>query len=593
MTRTLCALLLASTLASAQAPVPPSADVILRAMKDEAERSRTLAIASLDNPYYIEYALDDVHAFSASASLGALVGVTETRFRIPRVRVRVGDYDFDNTNYVLTDFAGSTRYDPDPFPIDDDYGVIRRGFWLATDRAYKAAVESIARKRAALKNIAQSDKLPDFWKAPPANRIDPVPARAAGWAKWPDRVKLLSQTFLSYPEVVSSSVSFNSSRSVYYLHNSEGTSLRHADPLAHVQMQAQGFAPDGATVRDSASIPRWDETGLPAESELRSLSAQLAGNVRALIKAPVGESYSGPVLVEGIAGPQLIAELLAPNLAPGRRPIGEPGRPVPFFASELEGRIESRVLPEFLDVVDDPTQTSANGVALIGGYSIDEEGVAAKPLTLIEKGRLKAFLLTRQPVRGFTASNGRGRLPGPFGARAASASNLFVRSSESMPPEDLRKKLLELVQARNKPYGIIVRKMDFPFSGGADELRRMMTSSAQSGGGRPVSPPLLVYRIYPDGREELVRGLRFRGLSVRSLRDIMAVSSGTQVLHYLNNLAPLAMLGGGSYAAPVSVVAPSLLFDELELEKPQDDNPKLPAVPPPPLTPAAAARTSQ
>jgi hypothetical protein len=161
-----------------------------------------------------------------------------------------------------------------------------------------------------------------------------------------------------------------------------------------------------------------------------------------------------------------------------------------------------------------------------------------------------------------------------------------------MPPEDLRKKLLELVQARNKPYGIIVRKVDFPFSGGADELRRMMASSAQSGGGRPVSQPLLVYRIYPDGREELVRGLRFRGLSVRSLRDIMAVSSGTHVLHYLHNLAPLAMLGGGSYAAPVSVVAPSLLFDELELEKPQDDNPKLPAVPPPPLTPAAAARTS-
>ena len=43
----------------------------------------------------------------------------------------------------------------------------------------------------------------------------------------------------------------------------------------------------------------------------------------------------------------------------------------------------------------------------------------AKPLRLIEKGVLKNYLLTRQPVRGFEGSNGRARLPGPFGASAA------------------------------------------------------------------------------------------------------------------------------------------------------------------------------
>jgi predicted Zn-dependent protease len=563
------------------------ADVILRAMKDEADRSRTLAIASLDNPYYIEYALDDVHSFTASASLGALVSQNETRFRIPRVRVRVGSYEFDNTNYVFSDFSSAPRYDPDPFPIDNDYSVIRRAFWLATDRAYKGAVEAIARKRAALKNVTQTDKLPDFWKAAPSQSIESVPGLPMQPQKWPERVKQLSAVFGQFPDVVSSNVNFNASRSTYYLHTSEGTSIRRAEPLVNLQVQAMGYASDGSTVRDGITLPRLNEREIPNDNELKAAITGLATNIRELAKAPAGDSYAGPVLFEGIAGAQIIAELLAPNLALSRMPVAEPSRPVPVRGSELEGRIGSRILPEFLDVIDDPAQSLYNGIPLIGGYKVDEEGVPAKPVTMVDKGKLAAFALTRQPVKGFDGSNGRARVPGSFGARAASVSNLLVRSTESAKPEDLRKKLMELVQARGKPYGVVVRKMDFPSSASTDEVRRIMMAGGQGGASRPVSSPLLVYRVYPDGKEELIRGVRFRGLSVRSLRDIIGVSDTVAVLHYLNNLAPMAMVGAGSYAAPVSVVAPSLLFDELELERPQFDNPKLPAVPAPPLTAAS------
>jgi hypothetical protein len=210
------------------------------------------------------------------------------------------------------------------------------------------------------------------------------------------------------------------------------------------------------------------------------------------------------------------------------------------------------------------------------------EGVAPKPVSVVEKGVLKNFLTTRQPIRGFPASNGHARLPGNYGAFSAAIGNLFVKSSETTPLADLKKRLIEMTKMRGKPYGMLVRKLDYPYSASASELQSLAQASAQSGGSaRPVSPPLLIYKVYPDGREELVRGLRFRGLTSRTLRDILAASSETDTFDFVNVAAPLAILGAGGYLAPASVTAPGLLFDELELEPPQDQLPKPPTVPPP------------
>jgi len=203
-------------------------------------------------------------------------------------------------------------------------------------------------------------------------------------------------------------------------------------------------------------------------------------------------------------------------------------------------------------------------------------------LALVEKGVLKTFLLTRQPEQGFTGSNGRARLPGSFGANGAAISNLFVRARETVPVQDLKKKLIEMCRQRNKPYGVIVRKMDFPSSASVEEVRRMLSGSGQSGG-HPVSAPVLVYKVYPDGREELVRGLRFRGLNARSLKDIVAAGDDNNVFEFLNNQAPFALIGGASYVAESCAIAPSVLIDDLELHPLDEELPKLPIVPAPDL----------
>jgi predicted Zn-dependent protease len=554
-------------------------DALLKAMKDEIDRSRSLEISGLDKPYFVEYTVEDLHTYGVSATLGGILAKNSNHHRVPRARVRVGDYAFDNANYIYSD-SGTVRAE---LPIDDNYSVLRRTFWLATDGAFKRGVEAITRKRAALKNMTQPEALADFWKAKPVEKILPVKRNPIAFDTWTSRIKNLSSVFSSYPEVWASVVSFDVSDATFYLANSEGTTLRLPDSISTLQVRASGQAPDGMTVRASANFSVLDLNTLPGEAELTKAASQVAGQIKALTAAPVGESYSGPVLFEGTAAAQLIAEVLAPHFALPRKPIGEPGRPAPFMPSEFEGRIGSRVLPDFIDVIDDPSQKSWQGTPLLGFYEYDYEGVVPAPLTLVEKGKLKSFLLTRQPVRGFEGSNGRARVPGPYGANAAAVSNLIVRASEAVNKDALRAQFLKTVQDRGKPYGIIVRRMDFPTTASSEELRRTFMAAAQGGGSRPVSTPMQVYRVYPDGKEELVRGLRFRGLSSRTLRDIVAVSDENFVFSYMNTLAPMSMPGPG-YVSPTSVIAPSLLFEDLELERSQDDLPKLPVVPPPPLS---------
>jgi len=557
-------------------------DAILRAMGDEIERSRALRLVAVEQPYFIEYGLDDGENVSGSASLGALIGSHRVRYRLPRIQVRVGDYSFDNTNFAGTAFYSGTRYEVDQFPLDNSYAALRQHLWLATDMAYKAALEGFSHKRAALSSVTLSEQTPDFAKAAPLKHIEPVRAFPLDEAAWLARVRRLSAVFLDYPRVTWSQVEFEGGQSAQYLANSEGTRVCVPEGMINVRARATAQAPDGMPLRDAATFLALDPLRMPSDAALERGARQVAMNLTALVEAPSGEPYNGPVLFEGAAGAQLLAEVLGKSLAIPRRPVSLPGRPIPFSPSELEGRIGSRILPEWIDVVDDPTQKQWRGQPLFGAYNVDLEGVAAAPLVLVRKGVLKDALLSRQGVKGFPGSNGRARLPGSFGAKAASFSNLFVRTAEGAPAAQLKQKLIDLCRERGKPYGIMVRKMDFPSSATVEEAGRLFAAGAQAGV-RPVSVPLLAYRVYPDGREELVRGLRFRGVSVRSLRDILAASEETYVFDFLDNTAPFALIGAVSYVTQASVIAPAILVDDLEMERVQDELPKPPAVPPPPL----------
>ncbi len=563
--------------------IPADDDVILKAMRDEMERSKQLrVVGGQDVPYFFSYDLTDAEDLTISATLGSALNVSREHLRVPGIEVRVGGYDFDNTGHIASGRSSGARYDSG-WPLDDNYNALRECFWLATDYGYKTAVESMGRKRASMNNAAkQADPLPDFSKADPIVSLPKVSHRKIDDDAWTKRIASLSSAFNGYPEILSSAVEFQIIDGVTDLVNSEGTQIRYHDTVNWLMAKAEGQAPDGMLLRDAVSIQSIDLDKLPSEADMRKSLTEVADHVRALVKAPTGEGYAGPTLFEPQAAAQLLAQLVGDNLHIPRKPLSDPGRNINFNPGEFDSRIGARVLPEWLDVTDNPLETTWMGKPLIGSYAFDLEGVAPKSASVIDKGILKGFLTTRQPIKGFPSSNGHARLSGNYGANTAAISNLFIKANQTTPMADLKKRLIQMSMERGKPYGMLVRKLDYPFSAGASELQGLAQASAQSGGSaRPVSPPLLVYRVYPDGREELVRGLRFRGVSTRSLRDILAASGESGLFDFINNGAPLAIMGAGGYIAASSVVSPGLLFDEIEFELPQDQLPKSAVVPPP------------
>ncbi len=466
-------------------------DPILRAMRDELARSNELRVVggADDPPYFISYSLSDAESFRVSASMGAAVSISQNHFRSPVVEVRVGSYDLDHTGHIYSGIYTGSRYDAE-WPLDDSYAALRESFWLATDRAYKTALESMARKRAALSSAnAPTEKLADFSKAEPVSSIAKVTRKKIDGPGWTTRTVKLSAIFNAYPEVLASAVEFQDIPAVTYLMNSEGTALRYDDSVASLYATAEGQAPDGMLLHDAVTFQALELEQLPPEADVQKAFTTLAENIRALAHAPAGEEFSGPTLFEPQAAAQLFAQLLGDNLRIPRKPLSEPGRPVNFVASELETKLGSRILPDWMDIVDDPSQTAWHGKPLAGYYAFDLEGVRGKAVPVVEKGTLKNFLMTRQPVRGFASSNGHARLQGRFGARSAGISNLFVNANQTVPLADLKKRLLDLCKERGKPYGVLIRKLDYPFSSGRNELQSLASAGAQSGGSVPTRQP--------------------------------------------------------------------------------------------------------
>ena len=562
----LSCILLGSLLGSA-ALAFAQADPIFDAMQAEMKRSMTLSLQQLDKPYFVSYSIDTGHEWAATAVLGGLLGVSSEPFRYPAMQLRVGDYSFDQTNYAGGGVRGAS-YSLSGFPLDDDAGVIRQYLWLQTDSAYKADLQAIAHKRAALKSVTVSEQLPDFAPARPNSLLKDRPLVKFDDKTWNERTKRISAIFDSYTNLRASVANYSAIDSIHRFVNSEGTVVRLSQSEGQFQIRASAQAADGMIVRDAALFYTDDIAKMFSEEELTKAAKSVAVQVAKLAAAPMGDSYSGPILFEGVASAQLMAEILGRNLHINRKLTGAGGAGNP---TELEGRRGVRIMPEMFDVVDDPT------LPLFGHTEVDDEGISPGPVTLVEKGILKDFLRTRLPVRGYNESNGRSLLGG-----TPSPTNLIIKAHETTSVAELKKKMIDLCQQRGLTYAIVVRKMDFPSTAAGDEIRRLMGGGAA--GGRAVSMPLYVYRLYTDGHEEMIRGVKLRGVNARSLKDILAAGDDEATLDYLENGAPFAQVGGGGYNSEVSVVAPSVLIDDLELVKMEDEQPKLPIVPSPMLS---------
>jgi TldD protein len=511
--------------------------------------------------------------------------------------VRVGDYAFDNTNFFdASGFGalvaiGGTEFGffPGHLPLDDDYREIRRKIWLASDADYKHALETIAAKRAALLNRARADSLPDFSREAPTRTTDEMRPVALNRSDAEALVRELSG-IRELARLDASSVSLEGSNVRTRFVNSEGTSYVASRPLVSISATASTRATDGQPLAGSFRFFARSTDALPSRESLAQAVRALAARLDSLRTAPVLERYNGPVLFEGRAAAELFAQVFAPALV-GRRRMqsGEPGLAMMFDREDSRGesftdKIGGRVLPAFLTVVDDPTTSALRGAPVLGGYSVDDEGVPGRRKTLVEAGILRTLLTTRTPVEAITQSSGNRRGGG------AAPSNIIVEAARGMSDAELKAEFLTLVRRRGLPFGVLVRELGSATAATPDDPMSIMMGLRNRGGGRGV---FRAYRVYADGREELVRGARFTNVDAQSFRDVVAASSTATVHHrFATSSGSFAMgpmwlmeelggLGGGSILPVASYVVPSLLFEDVSFVKPAVEQPKPPLSPPP------------
>ena len=577
--------------APARAQGQPRDDVVARATRDEMARTMTeLRIEKADRPYFVAYTVTEHEASSASASYGSLVGSHQGRGRTLSVEVRVGDYAFDNTNFfsmsALTAAGMRTFIGMTELPLDDDYLEIRRQIWLATDAAYKAAVEAVAGKRAALLNHSRADSLPDFGKEEVTHTTDELRPAAFDLAAGEALVRDLSRAGVS-PSVYSSSVSLSAGNTRTYYVNSEGTTFVRSRPMVRLAATASTQAADGMPLSNAFRISARSVDALPSREQLAERVRGLYATLDTIRNAAVMDRYNGPVLFEGRAAAELFSEQFAPALAATRKAVSNNpameqmaamfGPSAQRSGASLAEKLGARVLPSFLSVVDDPTIAEHGPFALFGGYTVDDQGVRSHPTRVIESGILKTFLAGRTPVAGVARSTGN------FRGGTVSPSNMIVEAANGESDATLRERLLALAKARSLPFAIVIRALGE--RGGADDPASMVQEmiSAASGRGAAKGRNVLgAYKLYADGHEECVRGAQLVGMSVDSFKDIVAASASTAVVHGSSATGFSALIlsaEGGS--AISSFVVPSLLFEDLTITKRPDELPKPPISAPP------------
>lgn len=584
--RTACLFLLLFT-GALTCPGVAADDVPMKAMRDEMARSVGMQLTGLAKPYFLSYRMQEITGVSVSANLGSLLTSHDTRLRLLHVELRVGDYKLDNSNFLsLGARPGGGFSAGQQIAIDDDYSQIRREIWLATDAEYKKAVEQLAAKQAALQNQSHGDDVPDFSREQP-NKYFEKPKPSVDTSALEAAARQISSVFRRMPELQSSRVSVEV-RNVYtrYL-NSEGTEYTKSNALTLVEIKATAQAKDGLPLQDTEQIFLNSPSELSVQ-ELAGRAEQMVARLQKLQTAGSFDRYNGPVLFEGEAGAEIFAQVFAPALVASRNPVTDNPRAQAFLeqmatrfaGGTLTDRVGGRVLPDFVDVVDNPRLDSFQGQRLMAAYPVDDDGVPGRVNTVVDSGILKLLLASRTPIAGATQSTGSHR------GISAAPSNLIFTASRSASDQELRRMLLEHAKARGYDYGVVVRR-----AGGSSGEFIQMAMSMMQGGSAPGNNILEVYKVHADGHEELVHGEQLPSVTVASFKDILAVGDKPVVYNsiFVPGFTSIMMLGmtsdisGVTNMPVVSYVVPSLLFDEVTLKKASGPFPKAPVSKPPAL----------
>jgi predicted Zn-dependent protease len=530
-----------TTSAPTDGTAPDKRSPILDVLKAENEREIATLKTQKEPAHYLAYQLVEQRIVNLESEGGALIQDSDDTVRNLDVEVRVGKPELDNSRALADDTnslnAPLTRRGVVPF--GDDKEALTNALWLETDRRYREAVTALGYVRQDQSTLKTHSTAPDFSQEKAEVHVEAPNKLEFSKPQWVERLRRCSGKALR-GQATRGTCSVVFQQSTAYIVNSEGSQIQTSWTNAQLSVSVGVKADDGMNL--SRLEQRFGRTpaDLPPDTEIDKMLATVTGDLDALHDAPLAEPYVGPTILEGRAAGVFFHEVFGHRIEGHRQKDLTSGQ---TFASY----VGKDIAPDWLSVYDDPEIVTLNGIQLNGFYRYDDEAVRARRVSLIDHGKLIGFLMGRNPIPGFGHSNGHGRRS-PGLPPVARQGNLVVEVARSVSRSDLEKLLIEEIKKQHRPYGMIFTDISGGFT----------NTSAFAPQAFKVNP-VMAYRLYPDGKRELVRGIDISGTPLVALQSIRAASREIETFN--------GVCGAESGWVPVSASAPSLLLEKIEVEK--------------------------
>lgn len=538
------------------------------ALSGELSRAMSVFEQRGEPPYYVALAAEERETTRIAATAGTTMDSDSQRIAHLDVELRVGSPELDSTHPLrgMSSLRDDSRRSVN-LPLDqgDEY-ALRHAVWKELDARWRDAVERIVvvRSNQTVK-VEEEIVAPDFELREPTVDRQEVVFEGVDLAAWEQTLERVSSQLDASPRV-------HRSRAVLQVENlretfvdTEGTRLVHGGTWVRVGVSVGATAADGDELSIDRILSYRSVEQLPDEDALLALADEARELLVAQLDAPRGEPYSGPVLLDGRAAAVFFHEVLGHRVEGHRMKLDHEGKT--FL--EYVGR---PILPDFIDIYDDPTLNTLAGEQLNGSYAYDDEGVPAQRAVIVEDGVFQGFLMARSPLPDFAHSNGHGRRSSGK-APTSRMGNTIVQASQTVPRDKLRTMLQAEVREQGLEYGLYIEEI----AGGFTMTGRVLPNAFNV---RAITS----WKVFADGRpDELIRGVDLVGTPLVAFGNIVAAGDDQGVFN--------GTCGASSGWVPVSAVSPTLLLREVELqlkEKGEDRPPLLPKPEGPPLGGQAA-----
>lgn len=497
-------------------------------------------------PFYVSFLARDEQCWDIKASYGSLLVDNHQRARNCYCDLRVGSYRWDHMQDGGLN-QGSEEKDSLDY-VDLPYGGkesgVRHGLWRQAEVRYREAVEALASKKSyELTYVDRNRDLPSWQKLPAQEDTRWTAVPKVDHQYWRRFVENSSAALCQYPKIKESYVRFEARNQIKVFVNTEGSLIIQNKPLWNVSFYLWYLPPNGDALGWTVNHFVADPGDLPDARRFKKKIRETVATLKALSESPILRSYSGPVLLDPIPAGLLMHEALGHRLE-GNRMLS------PGEGQTFRDNLGQPILPAYLSIEDDPRLRRFQGISLVGHYHYDDEGVPAQKAELVSHGSLKGFLTSRAGIAPKHRSNGHGR--NECGEQTISRMAVTrVRCDDGMSYRALKARLIDEVKRQGLAYGIRILSAT-----GGETTTESYNFQAFLG---EIN---LAARVYPDGREEMVRGVDFVGTPLNASRMIIAAGRDYEVDN--------AYCGAESGWIPVTTISPALLVSHLELQAKAD-----------------------